>query len=297
MIQLVHEDGDYKTMTTLYTEKLYDGYGQSFEIDEILFEQQTDSWHLIIFRNRFFGTVMALDGIIQTTEKDEFVYHEMLTHVPLFAHGNAKKVLIIGGGDGGILREVLKHPEVEQVTQVEIDQAVIDMCKEYLPGHSAGAFDDPRAKIVIADGMDYVQQDGEKFDVIISDCTDPVGPGEVLFSSDFYEGCKNRLNEGGIFVAQNGVAYMQVDEVVTTRRRLGPYFADQTFYAAAVPTYVGGVMTLAWGSDNDALRQVPVDVLHERFATSGMKTRYYNPAVHAGAFALPQFVLDALEDA
>ncbi len=297
MIQLEHEDGEYKTMTTLYTEKLYDGYGQSFEIDEVLFEQQTDSWHLIIFRNRFFGTVMALDGIIQTTEKDEFVYHEMLTHVPLFAHGNAKKVLIIGGGDGGILREVLKHPEVEQVTQVEIDQAVIDMCKEYLPGHSAGAFDDPRAKIVIADGMDYVQQDGEKFDVIISDCTDPVGPGEVLFSSDFYEGCKNRLNDGGIFVAQNGVAYMQVDEVVTTRRRLSPYFADQTFYAAAVPTYVGGVMTLAWGSDNDALRQVPVDVLQERFAASGMKTRYYNPAVHAGAFALPQFVLDALKDA
>jgi len=297
VIQLVHEDGEYKTMTTLYTEKLYDGYGQSFEIDEVLFEQQTDSWHLIIFRNRFFGTVMALDGIIQTTEKDEFVYHEMLTHVPLFAHGDAKKVLIIGGGDGGILREVLKHPEVEQVTQVEIDQAVIDMCKEYLPGHSAGAFDDPRAKIVIADGMDFVQQEGDKFDVIISDCTDPVGPGEVLFSSDFYQGCKNRLNEGGIFVAQNGVAYMQVDEVVTTRRRLAPYFADQTFYAAAVPTYVGGVMTLAWGSDNDALRQVPVEVLQERFAASGMKTRYYNPAVHAGAFALPQFVLDALEDA
>lgn len=283
-------------MTTLYTENLYDGYGQSFEIDEVLFEQQTDSWHLIIFRNRFFGTVMALDGIIQTTEKDEFVYHEMLTHVPLFAHGNAKNVLIIGGGDGGILREVLKHPEVEQVTQVEIDQAVIDMCKEYLPGHSAGAFDDPRANIVIADGMDFVQQSGEKYDVIISDCTDPVGPGEVLFSSDFYQGCKQRLNEGGVFVAQNGVAYMQVDEVVTTRRRLSPYFSDQTFYAAAVPTYVGGVMTLAWGSDDDRLRQQSLDVLQARFAASGMKTRYYNPALHAGAFALPQFVLDALDE-
>jgi spermidine synthase len=286
-----------KTMSNMYTEKLYDGYGQSFEIDEVLFEQQTDSWHLIIFRNRFFGTVMALDGIIQTTEKDEFVYHEMLTHVPLFAHGNAKRVLIIGGGDGGILREVLKHPEVEHVTQVEIDQAVIDMCKEYLPNHSAGAFDDPRANIVIADGMAYVQQEGDKFDVIISDCTDPVGPGEVLFSSDFYQGCKNRLNEGGVFVAQNGVAFMQVGEVVTTRRRLSPYFSDQTFYVAAVPTYVGGNMTLAWGSDNAALREVPLAELQARYDASGIKTRYYNPGVHMGVFGLPQFVLDALKDA
>ncbi|MGB0734281.1 MAG: polyamine aminopropyltransferase, partial [Pontibacterium sp.] len=272
-------------MSILYTEKLYDSYGQSFEIDEVLFEQQTDSWHLIIFRNAMFGTVMALDGIIQTTEKDEFVYHEMLTHVPLFAHGNAKRVLIIGGGDGGILREVLKHPEVEHVTQVEIDQAVIDMCKTYLPGHSDGAFDDPRANIVIADGMDYVKQEGDKFDVIISDCTDPVGPGEVLFTSEFYEGCKNRLNEGGIFVAQNGVAYMQVDEVVTTRRRLSPYFADQTFYTAAVPTYIGGLMTLAWGSDKPELKAQSLDTITERYNASGMKTKFYNPSIHCGAFA------------
>lgn len=284
-------------MTTIYTEKLYDGYGQSFEIDEVLFEQQTDSWHLIIFRNRKFGTVMALDGIIQTTEKDEFVYHEMLTHVPLFAHGNARKVLIIGGGDGGILREVLRHNNVEEVTQVEIDQSVIDMCKTYLPNHSQGAFDDPRANIVIADGIEYVQRCDEKYDVIISDCTDPVGPGEVLFSSAFYEGCKRCLNDGGVFVAQNGVAYMQVDEVVTTRRRLSPYFADQSFYCAAVPTYIGGLMTLAWASDNAALRALPVEAIAKRYADAGFKTRYYTPALHCGSFALPQFVLDALETA
>ncbi|WP_027859113.1 polyamine aminopropyltransferase [Marinobacterium jannaschii] len=284
-------------MANVYTEKLYDGYGQSFDIDEVLFEQQTDSWHLIIFRNSMFGTVMALDGIIQTTEKDEFVYHEMLTHVPLFAHGNAKRVLIIGGGDGGILREVCKHPEVEHVTQVEIDQAVIDMCKEYLPGHSDGAFDDARANIVIADGIEYVSTTDEKFDVIISDCTDPVGPGEVLFSSKFYENCKRCLNDGGIFVAQNGVAYMQIDEVVTTRRRLSPYFTDQSFYAAAVPTYIGGVMTLAWGSDDASLRQVSLETLEQRFKAAGFKSRYYNPALHQGAFALPQFIRDALDDA
>lgn len=279
-----------------YLEKLYKTYGQSFEIGEVLFEQLTDSWHLIIFRNEEFGTVMALDGIIQTTERDEFIYHEMLTHTPLFAHGAAKRVLIIGGGDGGILREVLKHPEVEHVTQVEIDQSVIDMCKTYLPNHSNGAFDDPRANIVIADGIEYVCETQDKFDVIISDCTDPVGPGEVLFSSRFYEGCKRCLTEGGVFVAQNGVAFMQIEEVKTTRRRLSPYFADQSFYCAAVPTYIGGNMTLAWGSDNATLRTLSLDEVQARFAASGVKTRYYNPQMHVGAFALPQFIVDALAE-
>ncbi|OPX54170.1 spermidine synthase [Oceanospirillum multiglobuliferum] len=281
---------------TSYLEKLYETYGQSFVIDEVLFEQQTDSWHLIIFRNQQFGTVMALDGIIQTTERDEFVYHEMLTHVPLFAHGAAKRVLIIGGGDGGILREVLKHPEVEHVTQVEIDQSVIDMCKTYLPKHSDGAFDNPRANIVIADGIEYVCNTDEKFDVIISDCTDPVGPGEVLFSSRFYEGCKRCLNEGGVFVAQNGSAFMQIDEAKVTQARLSPYFADQSFYCAAVPTYIGGNMLLAWGSDNAALRQLDLASLQARFAAANFKTRYYNPQMHQGALALPQFVLDALAE-
>ncbi|MGB2129849.1 MAG: polyamine aminopropyltransferase [Marinobacterium sp.] len=283
--------------TTTYLERLYEGYGQSFTLDEVLFEHRTEHQELIIFRNRDFGTVMALDGIIQTTERDEFVYHEMMTHVPILAHGNAKRVLIIGGGDGGILREVLRHESVEHVTQVEIDQAVIDMCKQYLPKHSNGAFDDPRANIVIADGVDFVSECQETFDVIISDCTDPIGPGEVLFSSRFYEGCKRCLTPGGVFVAQNGVPFMQQDEVITTRRRLSPYFADQSFYNAAVPTYSCGVMTFAWASDNAELRQLDVATLQQRYTSSGIKTRYYNPALHAASFALPQYVLDALERA
>ncbi|MGH1432261.1 MAG: polyamine aminopropyltransferase [Neptuniibacter sp.] len=284
-------------MTTSYKETLHNGYGQEFDVEEVLFEQQTDSWHLIIFKNPIYGTVMALDGIIQTTERDEFVYHEMLTHVPIIAHGEAKRVLIIGGGDGGILREVCRHSSVEHVTQVEIDQAVIDMCTEYLPAHSDGAFDDPRAKIVIADGVEFVHQTDEKFDVIISDCTDPVGPGEVLFSSRFYEGCKNLLNEGGVFVAQNGVPFLQQDEVITTKRRLSPYFKDQSFYTVAVPTYIGGSMTLAWGSDNSDLRQLTLDELEQRFKASAITTRYYNPQIHAGCFGLPQYLIKALESA
>ncbi len=147
-------------------------------------------------------------------------------------------MLIIGGGDGGILREVLKHDTVESVTQVEIDQQVIDMCVQYLPNHSAGAFSNPKANIVIADGVDFVTECTEKFDVIISDSTDPIGPGEVLFTSRFYQGIQNCLNDGGVFVAQNGVSFMQTDEVTTTYKRLSPLFAEATFYSAAVPTYV-----------------------------------------------------------
>lgn len=279
---------------TQYAEQIYSGYAQQFSVDEVLFEMDTGHQQLLIFRNRHFGRVMALDGIIQTTERDEFIYHEMMVHVPLLAHGKAKRVLIIGGGDGGILREVLRHPSVEQVTQVEIDQAVIDLCRQHLPEHSQGAFDDPRVRIVIADGVDFVARCSERFDIIISDCTDPVGPGEVLFSSEFYAGCKRCLNPEGVFVAQNGVPFMQPDELLTTCRRLGPYFVDQTFYCAAVPTYIGGVMAFAWGSDNNGLRKLSVSVLQERFSQSGITTRYYTPALHQGAFALPQYIQDAI---
>ncbi|WP_062267087.1 polyamine aminopropyltransferase [Endozoicomonas arenosclerae] len=282
-----------------YLETLYDGYGQSFSVDEMLFEQKTEHQHLVIFNNKMFGRMMALDGVIQTTEKDEFIYHEMMTHVPILTHGNAKRVLIIGGGDGGILREVLKHKNVEHVTMVEIDGAVVDMCKKWLPNHSAGAYEDPRANLVIDDGINFVS-DSEKtpdgsFDVIISDCTDPIGPGEVLFSSDFYAGCKRLLKDGGIFVAQNGVCFMQLDEVETTTRRLGHYMEDCYFYSAAVPTYVGGIMTFAWGSDNPQARNVSLETVTDRFEACGIETRYYTPAIHKAAFALPRYVEKAIQ--
>jgi len=283
-------------MAKRFTETLYSAFGQSFVIDEVLFENRTEHQHLIIFNNEQFGNVMALDGVVQTTEKDEFIYHEMLTHVPMFAHGNAKRVLIIGGGDGGILREVLRHPEVEHVTMVEIDRAVVDMCVQYFPKHSAGAFDDPRVNLVIADGVDFIVNNQEKFDVIISDSTDPEGPGEVLFTSRFYQGCKNSLNEGGVLATQNGVCFMQLDEVTTTYQRFEGLFADRWFYAAPVPTYVGGIMTLSWGTDDLSLRQHPASIIEQRFNAAGFKTRYYNPAIHVAAFALPQYVVDELQD-
>ncbi|NVJ50858.1 MAG: polyamine aminopropyltransferase [Gammaproteobacteria bacterium] len=282
-------------MADKYLESLYPTYGQYFAMDQVLFEHKTDHQHLVIFDNQQFGRVMALDGIIQTTEKDEFIYHEMLTHVPLMAHRSPKSVLIIGGGDGGILRETLRHKNIDRVVQVEIDQAVIDMCKEYFPKHSNGAFDDPRAEIVIADGMDYVKQSTETFDVIISDSTDPMGPGEVLFTNDFYRLAKARLNEGGIMVAQNGVCYMQTDEVLNTCRRLGPLYKDQTFYTSAVPTYIGGLMTLAWATDDTTLRSQSRDEIEARFKASQIDTRYYNPELHMAAFALPQYIRKAID--
>ena len=281
-------------MTRHWDETLYDSYGQRFRIDEVLFESDTGHQHLLIFENERFGRVMALDGVVQTTEADEFIYHEMLTHVPILAHGAAKNVLIIGGGDGGVLRECLKHSAIERVVQVEIDQSVIDMAKQWLPGHSDGAFDDPRASIVISDGMAFVATTEERFDVIISDSTDPIGPGEVLFTDDFYAACKRCLNPGGVVATQNGVAFMQLDEVTTTARRLGAQFADTTFYVAAVPTYVGGIMTFAWGTDDTTLRTRDLATLIERFDAAGLATRYYTPVVHQAAFALPRYIGEAI---
>lgn len=278
-----------------YSETLYDSYGQEFRVDKLYFENKTDHQHLVIFENAKFGRVMALDGIIQTTEADEFIYHEMLTHVPLLAHGAVKNVLIIGGGDGGMLREVCKHQSVEHITQVEIDDQVVEMCKEYLPKHSAGAYDDPRVEIVIDDGANFVNTTDKKFDVIISDSTDPIGPGGALFTLDFYGACKKCLNPDGILVTQNGVAYMQLDEVTTTNKRFQPHFKDHTFYSAAVPTYIGGIMTFAWGTDNPAARTQSLETIRERFKQANIKTRYYNPAIHLASFALPQYIMDAIE--
>lgn len=277
-----------------YLETLYPDYGQRFGIDEMLHEVRTEHQHLVIFKNARMGRVMALDGVIQTTEADEFIYHEMLTHVPILAHGAAKRVLIIGGGDGGMLREVTKHASVEHITMVEIDGTVVDMCKEFLPNHSNGAYDDPRLNLVIDDGMRFVATTEEKFDVIISDSTDPIGPGEVLFSENFYQACRRCLNEGGILVTQNGTPFMQLGEVQTTAGRMNGLFADWHFYMAAVPTYIGGSMTFAWGSTDTAYRNLPIETLRARYTASSIKTRYYNADIHAAAFALPCYVLEAI---
>jgi spermidine synthase len=277
-----------------FTETLFDAWSQQLRVDELLFDSETEHQRLVIFRNATFGRVMALDGIVQTTEKDEFIYHEMLAHVPILAHGDVRRVLIIGGGDGGMLREVCKHERVEAITQVEIDQAVVDLCRQYLPNHSAGAYDDARLNLVIADGLGFVQTTDEGFDVIISDSTDPIGPGESLFSGRFYAACRRCLNPGGVLVTQNGVVFTQMDEVAATARHLDQIFQDWHFYAAAVPTYVGGIMAFGWASEDKTRRQQPLDTLARRFELAGIKTRYYTPEIHGAAFALPRYMLSAI---
>ncbi|MCA6927454.1 polyamine aminopropyltransferase [Pectobacterium versatile] len=281
----------------IWYETLHANFGQYFSVDRVLYHEKTDHQDLIIFENDALGRVMALDGVVQTTERDEFIYHEMLTHVPLLSHGSAKRILIIGGGDGGMLREVSRHRGVEHITMVEIDAGVVEFCRQYLPNHSAGSYDDPRFNLVIDDGVNFVRQCNEKFDVIISDCTDPIGPGESLFTSDFYQGCARCLNEGGIFVAQNGVCFLQQDEAVGSHKKLSHYFNDVSFYQAAIPTYYGGIMTFAWASNNSALRQIDATMLRQRFAQSAIACRYYTPDVHIGSFALPQYLLNALQNA
>lgn len=278
----------------LWHEDLHNHFGQYFSENDVLYREKTDYYDLIIFNNASFGRIMALDGVVQTTERDEFIYHEMMTHVPLFAHGNAKKVLIIGGGDGAMLREVAKHQYLELITMVEIDYRVISLCRQYLPNHHAGSFGDPRLNLVIDDGVNFVNQTSQCYDVIISDCPDPIGPGESLFTSEFYDGCKRILSPGGIFVAQNGVCFLQQEEVISSHRKLSNYFNDVSFYQAAVPSYYGGCMVFAWATDNQYLRYLSPEVILNRFIASGLKCRYYNPEIHTAAFALPQYLKDVL---
>ena len=277
-----------------FVETLYGDWGQAFSIEELLYEDKTEHQHLIVFRNSHFGRVMVLDGIVQTTERDEFIYHEMLAHVPILAHGCVSRVLIVGGGDGGMLREVCKHREIQSVVQVELDRQVVDLCREYFPGHSQGAFDDPRLRLEFGDGLNFVQTTTETFDVIISDSTDPIGPGKALFSREFYTACKRCLRPGGVLVTQNGVVFMQLDEVKTTARHLNHLFTDWHFFTAAVPTYVGGDMTFGWATDNPALRHTPVAELRLRYQAGNLSTRYYNPEIHLAAFALPQYAREAV---
>ncbi len=272
-----------------FQEKLFPHVRQTFEITSVLFRERTEHQDLIIFETPTYGRVLALDDIIQVTEKDEYVYHEMMTHVPLIAHGRAKRVLIIGGGDGGILRETLKH-KVERVTMVEIDRGVVDMCLKYMPSIPQKAFEDKRTNLVIDDGARFVAEIKERFDVIIVDSTDPMGPGEVLFTETFYRHCHRILTPGGVLVNQNGVPFMQGDEVTMTYRRRKKSFKDAAFYVAAVPSYYGGFMTLGWASDNKALRNVTLPVLKRRLAAAKLRNlRYYTPEIHRAAFALPAF--------
>ena len=269
------------------------GFRTSYEADRILYETQTDHQHLVLFENRFFGKMLMLDGAVQITHRDEYVYQEMMSHVPLFAHGRAKSVLIVGGGDCGIAEEVLKHKSVERLTQVEIDASVVEFAKEHFPEFTGPVFADARFECIIDDGMKYVAETGRRFDVIIVDSTDPQGPGAVLFTKEFYTACKRCLNDGGVLVTQNGVPFLQADELATSIGHFRALFADSTCYIAAIPTYVGGLMAMGFAADDKVLRRVSADVIAARYAEAGsFATQYWTPELHVGAFALPRFIAE-----
>jgi spermidine synthase len=244
--------------------------------------------------------VLVLDGVIQITEGDEFVYQEMLAHVPLLAHGQAKSVLIIGAGDGGVLRRVLQHRNVERAVMVEIDGEVIRLSKEFLPQIAGEAWSDPRADVIVGDGIDYVKKAPDaSFDVIIVDSTDPIGVGEVLFTDEFYENCARILTANGLIVNQGGVPFMQADELRETSLRRAKFFPAVSAYVAAVPTYVGGFMTLGVAGKGDSLREKDVATIASRAEQAGIlgKTRYWTPQIHVGAFNLPPYIAEHLPSA
>ena len=279
-------------------ETLFDelGFRMTFAVERVLYEQHTEHQDLVLFEHRHFGKVLMLDGATQVTTRDEFIYHEMMTHVPILAHGRAREVLIVGGGDCGIAEEVVKHSSVARLTQVEIDASVLAFSKEHFPEFAGPVFADPRFESVIDDGMNYVAGTDRRFDVIIVDSTDPQGPGKVLFSSDFYAACKRCLAPGGVMVTQNGVPFFQPDELIASVGHFRRIFADAGCYVAAIPTYVGGHMAMGWAADDTTLREIPVGTIAERYRAAGsFATRYWTPDVHKAAFALPRFIADAVE--
>jgi spermidine synthase len=222
----------------------------------------------------------------------------MMTHVPIFAHGKAKEVLIVGGGDCGIAEEVLKHKSVARLTQVEIDASVVEFSKEHFPEFTKPVLTNKRFDLVIDDGMDYAAKTDRRFDVIIVDSTDPQGPGKVLFTRKFYAACKRCMAPGGVLVTQNGVPFLQPAELVSSVGHFRKLFADAGCYVAAIPTYVGGHMAMGWATDNKRLREVPLKTIAERYARAGrLATKYWTPEVHKAAFALPRFIVEQLKRA
>jgi spermidine synthase len=279
-------------MTRWVEETLHPHFRCAIKADRVLYENRTEHQHLIIFDNETFGRVMMLDGVVQLTTRDEFIYHEMMAHVPLFALDprQAKRVLVVGGGDGGVMREALKHRSVERVVLCEIDRTVVDLSKQHLPEISQGAFDDPRVEVVIADGVRFVAETAERFDAIIVDSTEPIGPAAVLFTREFFEGCVRCLNKPGVLVTQNGLPFLHPDHLKGTMALFDAIFPDKATYLCDQPTYFGGPFALAWAANDRGLRATPLPAIESRWKASGMALKYYTPEVHLAAFTLPGYI-------
>lgn len=262
----------------------------SLRVGQVLHRQQTPYQELAVLETEALGKMLALDGIIQTTVGDEFVYHEMISLVPLNTHPHPERVLIIGGGDGGSARECVRHPRTREVTMVEIDGAVVEAAKEFLPEIGSG-FDCPKLNLIIGDGIEHVRQRRDYYDVVVVDAPDPVGPAVGLFTREFYAQVHAALREDGIMVAQTESPFFNQDLVLNAYRDMRSLFPISRVYLATVPTYPGGLWTFTLGSK----RYDPAEVQPETIPP--LETKYYSPQMHQAAFVLPPFVKKLLDQA
>jgi len=263
-------------------------------VEKVLFERQTEHQHILLIENKTYGRVLLFDGIAQVAENDEFIYHEMLAHVPAIAHGAVRSALVIGGGDGGAIEELFKHPAIERVDLVEIDSVVVDMAKEHLRSVCGDAFEDPRLRLTIGDGVEFVAESRDSYDLILVDSNDPTGETNILYSEPFYRHCSGRLAPGGVLVTQNALPFFDRDWLRKPITRLRKLFADVGCYQVAVPSFYGGFMAFSWASADTSLRRLAREELEARFEKAGLDTRYYTPETHRAAFALPPYVSNML---
>jgi len=262
---------------------MWPGQCMSLEVEEVLFEGKSDFQDIVVFKSKHYGTVLALDGVIQLTERDEFAYQEMIVHLPMCAHPNPKKVLIIGGGDGGVLREVCKHDTVELIEMCEIDKMVPELSKKYLPTVSTH-FDDPRLRLHIGDGCKFLDTKEAEYDVIIVDSSDPVGPAEVLFEKPFYISMRKALKEGGIVCTQAECLWLHLDIIKNLLDQSKELYKTAEYAFTTIPTYPSGQIGFVLCSLRD---DFTASVPQRKLCSDEL--RYYNDQVHSAAFVLPEF--------
>lgn len=277
-------------MELWFTERQTPNLGLTCRVKESLWVERTPYQTLAILDTYQYGRMLVLDGAVQTTEVDEHIYHEMLTHVPLLIHPRPRRVLVVGGGDGGSVREILKHPEVEQVELVEIDERVIAASKRFLPTISC-ALGDPRARVIVGDGVAHVAAARDAYDVILVDSTDPVGPAIALFEEPFFASLHRALKGDGLFAAQTKTPYLDGALIGQIQTWVARRFPVACLYLAAIPTYPTGLWSFMLGS-----KRHPHDRPDEVRAKA-LETRYYSSEVHRAAFALPRAVEEMLERA
>ncbi|EES71290.1 spermidine synthase [Paenibacillus sp. oral taxon 786 str. D14] len=276
------------SMELWFTEKQTPVFGITAKIRETLVTEKTEYQDLAMLDTEEFGRMLVLDGMVMTTIKDEFVYHEMMAHPALFTHPNPKRVLVVGGGDGGVIREVIKHPEVGQAVLVEIDGKVIEYSKKYLP-EIAGGLDNPRVDVQVADGYMHIIESKNQYDVIMVDSTEPVGPAAPLFERGFYQGIYEALKDDGIFVAQTDNPWFKADLIQKVNKDVKEIFPIVRVYGANIPTYPSGLWTFTMGSKVYDPLQVDETKIPE------LDTKYYTPRLHKAAFVLPKFVEDLVK--